>query len=124
MKKILMAVLFGSLLVLSACVGDDEAENTGNDANTNNTTQNDAANNGDNGTVDVAQAEKIYNNTCAQCHGENLEGVGGPNLTQIGAKYDKSEIEHIINEGQGGMPGGMVTEEEATLLASLLSEKQ
>lgn len=127
-----MLLLFGLILVLSACGGNDEAENntennTGNNTSTNDTTQNEADNQGaneGNGTVDVAQAEKIFSNTCAQCHGGNLEGAGGPNLTQVGAKYDKGEIEHIINEGQGGMPGGMVTEEEASILAAWLSEKK
>lgn len=54
------------------------------------------------------QGEKIYQLTCAMCHGQNLEGGVGPELYTVGSRLTADEIESIILNGQGGMPAGMV----------------
>lgn len=47
----------------------------------------------------------IYKQNCAGCHGEQLQGVSGPSLTHVGAKYTKADLEQIILAGSQGMPG-------------------
>jgi cytochrome c551 len=47
----------------------------------------------------------IYKQNCAGCHGEQLQGVSGPSLKQVGAKYSTAELEKIILEGSQSMPG-------------------
>jgi|SRR5699024_8128592 len=66
--------------------------------------------------------EEIYANSCASCHGEDLSGGAGPDLTQAGSNLSGDEIHDIIMNGQGTMPGGLVGNEEADLLAEWLSE--
>ncbi|WP_164668587.1 cytochrome c550 [Virgibacillus doumboii] len=73
-------------------------------------------------------AAKIYENTCASCHGADLSGAVGPALNKVGSKYDKAEIKEIIKTGfpdaQPPMPGGLVQGAEADALAQWLSEKK
>ncbi|WP_156290710.1 cytochrome c550 [Oceanobacillus salinisoli] len=69
--------------------------------------------------------EAIFTNNCAQCHGADLSGGMGPDLTTIGSKYSADEIVDIIQQGIGSMPAQQqVPAEEADLLAEWLSEKQ
>jgi cytochrome c oxidase cbb3-type subunit 2 len=48
--------------------------------------------------------ETIYQDNCAACHGEHMEGVIGPEL--IGADYEEELLFEIIYSGipDGGMP--------------------
>ena len=48
--------------------------------------------------------EDIYSNNCMSCHGEDLGGGTGPDLTDVGSSYDASEIVEIIQNGKGQMP--------------------
>lgn len=68
--------------------------------------------------------EEIFANSCANCHGADLTGDMGPDLTTIGGKMTEDEIEGIIVEGQGAMPGNLVGPEEAAILAEWLGEKK
>jgi YVTN family beta-propeller protein len=68
------------------------------------------------------EAKEIYNKTCLACHGADLKGASGPNLQGIGNKYTKEEIEHIIKHGKGSMPGGLLSEDKAALIADWLSQ--
>ncbi|NBJ68543.1 MULTISPECIES: cytochrome c550 [Clostridia] len=68
--------------------------------------------------------EAIYETNCASCHGGDLSGGMGPDLTQVGSKLSKDEIQNIIINGQGQMPAGMANEAEAQVLAEWLAEKQ
>lgn len=54
-----------------------------------------------------AEGYKIANEqTCLQCHGENLEGgAGGPALAET--KLSADEIAKIAKEGRGNMPSGV-----------------
>ena len=70
-------------------------------------------------------AETVYQNNCAMCHGADLSGGGAPELTAVGAKYSADEIKDIIQNGTGGMPPmPAVQGEELEALATWLSEKQ
>lgn len=113
MKKQLMALLFGSALVLGACGGgDDTAEPA------------ETPENG--GTEDSSiDAEQVVQQNCISCHGENLEGAGNfPPLEDVGARLSEDEIHEVIENGRGAMPAGIIKGEEATAVAKWLSEKK
>lgn len=111
MKKWLGAVLLGVLLVLGACGGGNDDGNKGGDANNNN--------NG--GTTDVAAAEDLYKKQCASCHGQDLSGGAGPSLETVGADHSASDIKDIIENGQGSMPSGLLSGDEAQTVADWLA---
>jgi len=74
--------------------------------------------------ISLEDAEEIYQNKCASCHGDDLAGDDNtPGLTEVGSKLSEEEIETIINEGQGNMPAGMATPEEAKILGEWLVEE-
>ncbi|MGE5704223.1 MAG: cytochrome c551 [Clostridia bacterium] len=74
--------------------------------------------------VDAAKAEATFKNTCSSCHGQNLEGVVGPNLQKIGATLTKEQIEDVLKNGKGSMPPNLVSGDEADNLAAWLAEKK
>src|SRR5690625_3321859 len=106
MKKWLMAVLFGTILVLGACGGGGASDN--NDA-------------GDD-TTDVADAEAIYKQSCASCHGDDLSGGAGPSLETVGADMSADEILDVIENGKGSMPPGLISGDDATAVADWLAD--
>jgi mono/diheme cytochrome c family protein len=70
-------------------------------------------------------AEAVFKQNCSSCHGQNLEGISGPNLTKVGSKYSVDEIKNIIKNGKGGMPPGMLKKQpEIEAVAKWLSEKK
>ena len=114
MKKKLLTLLLGTSLVmgLAACGGgNDESKNTDNGGTTE--------------TTETADAQKIYDQKCSSCHGGDMKGAMGPNLTKVGSKYSKDEILDILKNGKsGGMPAGLVTGDDAETMASWLAEKK
>lgn len=111
MKKWLMAVMFGAVLVLGACGGGDDGASE------------EPAEEVEEGgeTVDAGAAEDIYKGSCASCHGGDLGGGAGPKLAGNG--FSPEEIETIVEEGQPGMPPGLVSGDDLTVLADWLSEQ-
>lgn len=70
-------------------------------------------------------ADAIFQNNCAMCHGADLTGGGGPDLTAVGSKYSADEIKEIIQNGTGAMPPIQAVQgEELEALTTWLSEKQ
>jgi cytochrome c551 len=111
MKKWLFAVLLGSAIVLGACGGGDDGAKEDNGD--------------DNGAVDSAAAEDIFKSNCSSCHGADLSGGAGPDLTNVGADHSKDDIEDIIQNGKGGMPAqSQVTGDDLDTLASWLADKK
>jgi cytochrome c551 len=109
MKAKLATLLLGTSLMLAACGGGDDA----------------ADNNKDNGGGATASAgEQVYQQSCASCHGQNLQGQVGPNLEKVGSKYSKDDILQIIEKGRGGMPGGLAKGEDAEKVAEWLASKK
>ncbi|MCM3763404.1 cytochrome c551 [Neobacillus niacini] len=106
MKKKLMTLFMGTALVmgLAACGGGGDDKGGGDTAD--------------------AGGQKIYDQKCSSCHGGDLKGAVGPNLTQIGSKYSKDEILNIIHNGQGGMPPNVVTGDDADQVAEWLAAKK
>lgn len=123
MKKWLMAVLLGSVLVLGACgSGDDAQDDTSVDEGTGTEEATDEGAAG--GSVDASAAEELYKQNCASCHAQDLSGGVGPELTTIGSKMSAEEIEKIIVDGKGSMPPGLLTGDDAKLVAEWLAEKK
>lgn len=111
MKKWLIAIIFGAILVLGACGGND-------DGGSNNTVNNGGE------TTDVSGAEDIFKQNCASCHGGDLSGGEGPDLREIGSELSKDEIEDQIENGGGGMPPGLISGDELDTIVQWLSEKE
>lgn len=76
--------------------------------------------------LDVAAAEAIYEKSCLMCHGDQLQGAGGPGLADVGARLSVSQIKSKIERGGPGMPGfaGSLSAEEIINLSNWLSEKK
>ncbi len=115
MRKKWMGLSLGLMLAigLAACGGGNNADNDNN--NTGNDTGGETATN---------DAEEIVKNNCISCHGENLEGQNGPELAHIGSKLSKDEILDVIENGRPGMPGNLITGDDADKVAQWLSEKK
>jgi cytochrome c551 len=136
MKQLLFALFLGLILVLGACGGggDDGAtdENNNEEATEEQTDENadegaDEGNgdSGEEGTVDTAAAEKVFQNNCASCHGGDLGGGMGPALTNVGADHSADDIVEIIKNGKGSMPAqDQVSDEDADLVANWLATKK
>ncbi len=101
------------VFALAACGGDDEATDEGGNGGTTEST--------DTASVD---AEKVFNNTCAACHGGDLTGGVGPDISKVGANLSSDEIKTIILEGRGSMPAQNLDDAEATAVADWLAAKK
>ena len=113
MKKKLLALLFGTSLVLAACGGGDTDEGTKTESGDAGTT-----------TASAGDAEKTYGQFCASCHNADLSGGVGPELATVGSRLDQAAIEKIIVDGQNAMPGGLIKGDDATAVAAWLAEKK
>ncbi|PLX96221.1 MAG: cytochrome C oxidase Cbb3 [Desulfuromonas sp.] len=53
----------------------------------------------------IAAGKDVYSSNCAACHGDNLEGMIGPALTDMG--MEDADLYQVIHSGipDGGMPG-------------------
>lgn len=85
-----------------------------------------AEENGGEATEETTEAstdpEEIFGSNCASCHGDDLSGNVGPDLTKVGGELSADDIHDVIMNGKGSMPGGLVSAEEADVLAEWLSE--
>lgn len=107
MKKKLLMMLMGTALVmgLAACGGGDDE--------------------GGGDTAQAGDAEKIYDQKCSSCHGDNLQGGMGPELAKVGASKSKDEIADIIMNGtDGGMPAGVISGDDLDKVADWLASKK
>lgn len=113
MKKKLFTILMGTTLAfsLAACGSDSDKG------------KDDTATNGET-VAGAGDEQKIYDQKCSMCHGDNLEGKSAPALKTVGATYDKDGILEIINNGKGRMPKGTVKGEEAEKVAEWLANKK
>ncbi|WP_404454274.1 cytochrome c [Virgibacillus necropolis] len=108
MRKWFFTLLLVVAIVLSACGGNDSAtvEPT------------------DNADKNMTEAEKVFQNNCATCHGSDLSGGAGPDLTEVGSRYSKEEIAQIIKNGKNSMPAGLIEGTDVELIASWLAQKK
>lgn len=68
--------------------------------------------------VESFDGESIYAKSCIGCHGDQYQGTVGPALK--GLTYEQSEIEDILKNGKGGMPGNLVSAEDAPKMSEWL----
>lgn len=121
LKNLLLALGLGTTLALGACGGSDDSSSDDSSSTKEESTMNDDSSK----TETAVDAEKIFANNCASCHGNNLEGNVGPNLTKVGSKYSSEEIQEIIKNGKGQMPAGILKEdEEIVAVADWLADKK
>jgi cytochrome c551 len=105
MKKFLISVLAGGMLLgLSACGSKDDNTSKDNTAS--------------------GSGEAIFKQSCVSCHGDQLQGVIGPNLQHVGAKYSEKDITNIIANGRGSMPPGVIEGSDAKAVAKWLATKK
>jgi cytochrome c551 len=121
MNKGKKAVMIGSLLALSLMVGCSSQSAT--DAGKRSTSSS-SPSSASSGQVAETNVQDIFQQTCAGCHGQNLEGAVGPSLQKIGSKMNENQILEVITKGRGQMPRGLVPEEEAKKLAAWLAAKK
>lgn len=76
--------------------------------------------------VSKTDVHTIYKQNCAGCHGEQLQGVSGPELTTVGAKFSPDELRTIILEGSRAMPGfqDKLEEGQVVRLVSMLANEK
>ena len=78
------------MVALTACGGGDDNTAPEEDTGTETPAGDEEANDVDGGTVDVAQAEEVYNQSCIGCHGGDLSGAGSnPDLTNLDLTHDE-----------------------------------
>jgi cytochrome c550 len=69
--------------------------------------------------------EELFQANCSSCHGGDLQGGVGPNLTEVGSKYDPDQIADIIQNGKGQMAAQKQVQAEAReKIAAWLAEKK
>ena len=128
MKKFYLILLVLCLAcVLAACGGDDNnesADNAGGEGETESAGVEENEEDEDSEFASVEAGEEVFQNNCAGCHGQDLTGGGGPDLTEIGSKYSQNEIADIVENGtDGGMPAfGNLEGDDLDELTKWLSE--
>ncbi|MDQ0877620.1 cytochrome c551 [Paenibacillus sp. V4I3] len=70
----------------------------------------------------ISDGELLYKKSCIACHGNNLEGGVGPKLQKIGSKLSVDQIKNQIVNGRGGMPAGILKDEDAQKVAVWLAK--
>ncbi|QHW35409.1 cytochrome c (plasmid) [Paenibacillus rhizovicinus] len=118
MHKRLMMITFLAAAALGICLiifNLPEKQSPGNVNNSQTATS----------SANASPAATTYKSNCVACHGTDLQGKIGPNLTQIGAKLSKEQIYAKIMKGGGGMPSfeGRLSADETASLAKWLSDK-
>ncbi|MBB6445125.1 cytochrome c551 [Bacillus benzoevorans] len=113
MKKKLLALLFGTSLVLAACGGGDKDDAAKSEGGTDTTE-----------TASAGDAEKVYGQYCAACHNADLSGGVGPELKTVGSRLSKDEIATVLKDGRNAMPGGLIKGEELDAVAEWLAAKK
>ncbi|WP_226655375.1 c-type cytochrome [Pseudalkalibacillus hwajinpoensis] len=124
--KTWIGILFAAVLLFSlvAC-GGGNSESESNNEGSSNSTSNESTEESS-GDYDAKAAEATYQTNCLSCHGENLQGKVGPQISDIGSRLSKDEILTVIQNGKGQMPGNILrgdTEKEENLASWLADMK-
>ncbi|HWL25713.1 MAG TPA: cytochrome c [Ureibacillus sp.] len=118
---ILSFLLIGLLTIfLVACGAQESKEADQTDEQTNDTTETTETTESSS-SMDFAEAEKITKTSCIGCHGIDLKGSMGPDLTNL--SLSKEEIVEVITKGRGSMPPATAKGNEEYVAEYLLSLK-
>ncbi|MCD8511378.1 MAG: cytochrome c [Bacillus sp. (in: Bacteria)] len=109
-KLMLFVAVLVTMLLLAACGGGDDSASNG---------ESGSSNGGD--VTASSEGEEVYMQSCAACHGQNLEGANAVALT--GLTLSKEEIVEITLNGQGAMPGGLADGKEEEVAEYILSQQ-
>ncbi|SFS33287.1 c-type cytochrome [Marininema halotolerans] len=72
-----------------------------------------------------ASPKQVFSNNCSSCHGEQLQGGMGPDISKVGERYSAKEIAAIIEHGQGQMPPqNQLEAKDREKLAQWLAQKK
>ena len=116
---LLIAVIGVFLVAAVSYIGIGQRDAIQNDDN--GAVENNEGNN--NGGGETTDAEAIFSNNCASCHGNDLEGGMGPALTEVGSELSADEINDIITNGSdGGMPAGVIDGAEKEAVVKWLAD--
>ena len=99
---------------LAACGDAEDADTTTDSTPTESSEGTDSS-----ATTDVSTGEKVVNASCVGCHGGDLTGSMGPDLTNI--SLSKDEIVDVLVNGKGSMPPGTADGEEEAVAQYILS---
>ena len=69
------------------------------------------------------EPDAMYEANCSACHGADLSGGMGPDLTSVESSLSEDEISEIIINGRGDMPAIDVSPEEADAISEWLVEQ-
>ncbi|MCP3028125.1 cytochrome c551 [Halobacillus sp. A5] len=119
MKKFLWAMLISFVFILGACGGSGDEEGGDDSGETEESSEEQGDSDGD-----VEAAEQVYEQSCATCHGGDMEGNVGPALNEIGSKYSAEEIQEIIHNGKGSMQAQNVEDQDAEVVAEWLASME
>lgn len=72
----------------------------------------------------VESDEWLYETNCAACHGADLSGGVGPDISNAGSDFSDAELKDIIINGTGDMPALGIDEGDAEAIAAWLAEKE
>lgn len=61
---------------------------------------------------ELKKVEGFYTANCQSCHGDKLQGLVGPSLTNIGQRMFYDEFKNIVQNGRGRMPGIVHVDEQ------------
>ncbi len=69
----------------------------------------------------VVAGEELAAQSCIACHGNDLTGASGPDISNLSGKYSEEEIVEIILQGTGSMPAqSQLNDVEADAIAQYL----
>lgn len=68
---------------------------------------------------------KIFEGTCANCHGQKGEGGVGPPIYAIGKHWNTTQLTAFVEQGRGGMParGGLPSDQQVQQVVAWLSKQ-
>lgn len=72
----------------------------------------------------VSAGEKLYKKSCLQCHGEDLSGDAGPDISTVGGKLTEAKILKVVKNGRGMMPSNLLSDKDAKVISKWLAEKK
>ncbi|MCR8632563.1 cytochrome c [Paenibacillus sp. N5-1-1-5] len=74
----------------------------------------------------AAKAEPLFKDNCMACHGDQLQGGAGPNISKVGERRTKEELIAKIQNGGKVMPSfkDAIKPEEVEALAAWLATKK